>query len=520
MVLTAASTNRILGSWALTPMDPNDQYGLDGHQIASRGEWLYDNDPIARAIVESILQNALGPCGLQFRSVYRADLDGKLTDADTAVRRKIERGIKAGTLDKRFDASGTMTRPTMSKVVMATMINDGIAFSVKESKPNRPGRPSHSTCWRLVHPLRVSNPGFVPNNWQYRDGFEIDSDKNPIAIHVQRTHPNTKWNLMQFIWDRVPLYDSEGWPNVTVHCQHRIADQLRPVGWFSPVMQLMRLFGRTVEAKVVADVLKASMGLIVESENPEQAAAADRNGAVLGPNTKITPGKVYYVRKGTTITPLNFDYKGEDFDKWQEVVLTNICAAFQVPMEFVLMRLTRSNMASSRVALAQAYRTFHAYQDDLIASTEGPWNDSLIREDLLRGRLGLPIPDELEGWDGILAARYLRPARHMPDPGKEAAAADLWVKRLGKSFSSIYAEAGLDFDDEIPQRQRDNQVLEDHGIELEVDALSGEGDSPSGAESEDEKQDKESEQADDQDDQDEAGEKDKSEHREPAEATA
>ena len=470
MVLEAAKIDRLLGSWGLPSGDPNDQYGLDGKNTASRGEWLYDNDAIVRALTECILGDTVGANGLQLRSMYQSDPHGEASDLDGKIRRQIEGGIEAGTKSKRFDAGCVHHYVEMAKVVLASTIANGIGVSVRESYPCRPDRPSHSTCWRLVHSLRVSNPGFGPNNFKYRDGFELDDRRNPVAIHVQRTHPNTKWIVQQFTWDRVPLYDSEGWPNVTIHAQRRIADQLRPVGWLSPVIQLLRLFGRTVEAKVVADVLKASMGLIIESPNPAAAAAADTNGAVLKPTTKIIPGKCYYVKTGTVVKPLNFDYQGEGFDKWQEAILTNICAALRVPYEFVMMRLTRTNMASSRVALAQAYRTFSTYQEDLIQSTIGPWMDSLIREDVLRGRIDLPLPAAPEAWDGIVRARYMRPPRHMPDPAKEVQAAILWCKKMGKSYSSAFAEAGMDFDDQVPQLARDNKVLETHGIVLESDS--------------------------------------------------
>jgi capsid protein len=466
-MLEAAQIDRLLGTWGVTPGDPNDQYGLAGKNIAARGEHLYDNDAVPRAIVESILSNSIGPSGLQFRSIYQANPEGKLTAKDQRVRRQIEKGIKAGTREKRFDAGGMMTRATMSKVVLASCINDGMGISIRESKPNRPGRPSHSSCWRIIHPLRLSNPGFGPNNQTYRDGFELDADRNPIAVHVQRTHPNTIWNLQKFVWDRVPLYDALGFPNVTIHAQHRIADQVRPVGWWSPVMQLMRLFGRTLQAKVVADTLKASMGLLVECMDPAAAAAADQNGAVLGPNTKIVPGKCYYFKVGTKVTPLDFDYKGDDFDKCCEVILTNICAAFQIPYEYIMMRLTKSNMASSRVALAQAYRTFHGFQEDLIASTESVWNESLIREDVVRGRIDIPMPEDYEDWDGVFDARYLRPAKHMPDPKKEADAAVVWTG-LGKSLSTTFSDAGMDLDDELPQRQRDNAAYAAAGVSLNL----------------------------------------------------
>ncbi len=466
MVLTAASTDRILGGWGVPGYDPNDQYGQDGKVVTNRGEWSYDNDAIAHAIVESILQGTLGPTGLTARSTFQADDSPEVSEDELRIRRAIERGIARGTRARLFDASGVLTRPEMSKVTLAATVMSGIALSVRAWRPLRPGRPSHGTCWRIPHSSRLSNPNYGPNTDRLRDGFELDEDGSPIAVHIQRSHPDSSLVAPKLIWQRVPMFDELGYPMVTIHALHRHADQLRPTGWFTPVMQLMRLFGRTIEAKVVADVLKASMGLIVETDNPEQAAAADANGVVLNGNTKISPGKCYYVKKGTIWKTLDFRYDGQDFDKWQEVVLTNICAAFGMPYQFVQMKLTNSNMASSRVALLQAYRTFHGYQQDLITSTEDPWNQSLIREDLLRGRLDLKGPVDEEVVERLLSCRYLRPARFMPDPSREAQAAVTLTQQLGVSYDTALGDMSLDFDDEAAARERNDDTLEQRGIEL------------------------------------------------------
>lgn len=468
-MLTAGSTDRLLGSWSVAAQDPNDYYGSDGEIIANRGQWLYDNDAITHAIVETLLAGTIGPTGLQYRSAYQADNNRKVSDQELTVRRSIQDNIEAGTRGTAFDAGGMFSRANMSKVVLGSTINHGIGVSVYCWKPNRPGRHTHATCWRIVHPSRISNPNHAPNNHRMRDGFALDAEGTPVAVMIQRSHPASSQVAPKLIWDRYPIFDGEGFRRVTIHSLPRHADQIRPTGWFTPVMQLMRLMSRTIEAKVVADMLKASMGLICECDDPEAMAAADRNGAVLSGNTKIVPGKVYYVRKGTAWQALNFQYQGQDFDKWLEVILTNITAAFGLPYQFVLQKLTQANMASARVALLQAYRTFHSNQNDLITSTEDPWNQSLIREDLARGRIaGVNLNDPAEV-DRLLVGTYLRPPRFMPDPLKEQQAAEVATKRNGVSYSTVYAEQGLDAAEEWAQREQDDAEMRRRGIVLQGD---------------------------------------------------
>lgn len=465
-MLTAGAVDRLLGPWGVQGQDPNDYFSRDGEIISNRGQWAYDNDGITHAIVETILAGALGPTGLQFRSLYQSDRNREVSEQEKAVRESVQHGIERGTQGTSFDAGGWLSRTDMSKVVLASTINHGMAVSVYCWKPDRPGRHTHASCWRIPHISRVSNPNHGPNTDTRRDGFQLDPDGVPIGVHIQRSHPSSIDVAPKQEWDYFPLYDAQGFRRVTVHMLPRHADQIRPTGWFTPVMQLMRLLSRTIEAKTVADSLKASMGLICECDDPDAMAAVDRNGAVLNGSTKIIPGKCYYVKKGTNWKTLDFNYQGQDFDKWVEVMLKNICASFGMPFQFVMQTLTEANMASARVALLQAYRTFHSHQNDLITSTEDPWNQSLIREDLARGRIGgvdLSNPEEV---DRLLLSTYLRPPRFMPDPLKEQQAADVATKRNGVSYSTALAEMGLDAREEWLQREQDDAELKKRGITL------------------------------------------------------
>jgi capsid protein len=468
-VLTAGAVDRILGPWGVQQQDPNDYFGRDGEIISSRGQWSYDNDPTCHAIVETILGGTVGPTGLQYRSAYQQDDESALTPQEKKIRKAVERGIHRATRGTAFDAGGQLSRANMSKVVLASTIMDGIGVSVYCYKPFRPGRHTTAGCWRIVNSSRISNRNHGPNTATLRDGFELDESGTPIGVWIQRSHPASAQVAPKLEWDYFPIYDEQGYRIVTIHALHRHADQIRPTGWFTPVMQTMRLLSRTIEAKVVADTLKASMGLIVETDDPEGAAAADRNGAVLGPNTKIMPGKTYYCPKGTVVKPLDFNYQGQEFEKWVEVILTNIAAAFGLPFQFVLQKLTGSNMASARVALLQAYRTFHGFQNDLIISTEDPWNQSIIREELGRGNIdGIDITDEAQV-ERLLVGTYLRPARFMPDPLKEQQAADVATKRNGISFDTVYAEMGLDAREEWARREQNDAELKQRNIVLQGD---------------------------------------------------
>lgn len=482
MPLEAAAMDRMLGPWGVNPQDANEQYADGALTSAARGEWLYDNDALGHAIVETILAGGIGQ-GLKWKCLYYESDDGKTTPAEKAVRIKAQKAIERATMGTRFDASGQLTRNEMSKVMLAHTVMTGDSWSIKQWMPKRPGRQVQATCARIVHSTRICNPYFGADTDRMFQGIELDENGTPIAVHVLRNNRFARrLNGQPYTWTRVKWFDDNGWPNLTHLTLHRHPDQLRSPTWFAPVMSLLRMFGSTLSAKMIADRLKASMGLIVECEDPEGMADVDRNGVALTDNqgamltgtTKIVPGKIYYVRKGTNWKQLDFQYNGQDFSQWGDVLVQLICASFRVPFEFVQQRLTKTNMAASRVALMQAYDTFNGIQNGQIAAVEDPWNSWILIEAIARGDIVLSGADEIDAMDRLLTGTYTGPARHMPDPLKEGQAHALWYQQLGRDLSGIYANGGLDFEPAATQREADDQVLEDRGIQL-VTNQSGQG---------------------------------------------
>ncbi len=471
MVLEAAATDRLLGSWGTTAVDPNDQQSVSGGIASARGEWLYDNDAIGKAIVETIIQNTIGPNGLAFHSAYQkaGESDEQLTDPEKAVQKMVRRSIERATRGTRFDAAGRITRADMSRVMMGSTVMTGSGWSVKAWRPNRPGRQVQATCWRIIHTSRVSNLNFAANSDRMVNGVALDDSGSPIGIYVLKNHPNAQNVKARFTWDYVPWYDANGHPQVTHLTLPRHPDQVSGPSWFTSVIPLLRMFGATLTAKVVADRLKASMGMIVECDDPEGFALKDRNGAVLNGTTKILPGKTYYVRKGTVWKTLDFNYNGTDFQNWADCLLQMVCASFRIPYDFVLQRFGQTSLAASRVGLIQAYQTFHGIQNLQIGYVEDPWNQSIILEDLARGALVLDGDDELEAMDRLLSGVYQRPARPMPDPLKEVQAADHWTKRMGRSYSAVFGDAGLDLATNNVVREQDEIDFKKRGIVLAGD---------------------------------------------------
>lgn len=463
--------------WPILGTDPNDDLWREGAAITNRSWHLWRSNPYARAMTKVMEEGVLGPCGLIPRSIFRGETGHDLSadaataeaaiDAARSARSGIEKSLRAAWRGKRFDATGQHTKREMTNLMLLSMLVTGNGWAVRQWLPNRPGRQYQATAWRVIDPQRVSNQNWGSNNATQFEGVKLDDNGAPVGIWVQRRNPYAV-QTVDYTWDYIPWYAPDGSLNVAHLKAPGRPDQTLGVGWFDSIMSLVHQLGEVTDAYVVAKRVQACIGYIEASGNPAASANAQKNGATTpnpsgATNGRMYPGMRIVVPRDTTITPLNWNFQGADHSAFQDSLLQSISAAWGLPMEFVQHRLTKSNMASARVALGQAYRTFTSIQEMLIGSVETPWAESVVLEDLARGRLNITDAD----LDDVLNFRWNRPAKQFPDPAKEATGG-LLMKQLGKAPSTILAEQGLDHETEILIGQQDRAFEEAHGFTPEA----------------------------------------------------
>jgi lambda family phage portal protein len=460
-----AATTRLFGDWIATDTDPNDDWMQDGRPLSARAWDLYRNNPLVAAIVETMVEGTLGDCGLQFRSLYAEDDSEETSEHELKVRRQINGWVARCTAGMRADAAGMLTWFDMHRQLRATRRVAGEAFAIRLWKPGRPNAKS-GTCWRVVDPSRVCNPHFGPNTRTMFEGVELDGDGQPVAIHVISSSVNLVRYAETKTWTRVAIYAPDGTRNVIHLRRSGKADQIRSETDFAPILGDTKHLDDLKLAHVVGKKANASIALLVNTKDPAAAARADRNGAQLAGNVGIKPLMKYYMGLEDKVTTFGFQFQGAEFDELLMALMQVDTATHRLPVEYVLARLTRTNMAASRSAMMLAHRTFRREQEEHIAQGYEPMISALIVEGVARG--------EIDAQDGIdrdrlCAGKYLRPAVLWPDPLKEVQAAK--AKRdLGISPSTVVAELGEDFEDEIRQTAQDRKFAKAQGVDITAEA--------------------------------------------------
>jgi capsid protein len=136
-----------------------------------------------------------------------------------------------------------------------------------------------------------------------------------------------------------------------------------------------------------------------------------------------------------------------------------------MPIDVALCQLGETNMAASRSAWQQYYRQCQRWQDEHIEQVSNPLNESLLREAAARGELpGVDVSKVSR----LMRGHYVRPARAMPDPLKEAQAVQAWAA-MKRDLTGLWAESGVDFQESVLQRAEDEKFMEAQGIEQAAD---------------------------------------------------
>lgn len=459
-----ATLTRALADWQVYLGDPNDEWRYDHDALASRAWDLIRNDPHARAMVATVVRCVYGADGLVFRSRYRTDESPDTDDAERDLRRAINAAIARASNGHRIDAGGRLTRRDFGAQGLVSMIAGGDGFAVRVWKPGRP-RAYQGQAWRIIAAERVSNPDGQPDSDRLRGGFGLDADGDPVSIWVRSTHPAAfvTGRDARPRWIEIPIFAPNGLRNVlhVAKLDDQRPGQLRGLSWFAPLLVLARNLQKTAEAFVVAKRMQACNAAVLRTDDAATLATAAASNARFGPNIVWRPGMVAVTSRDNEVVFPQWSFQGADYKDFIDSQLRGFTAAWGYPMQFVLQQLTDSNMAAAQVALDQADLTSTALQDLMIGGWERPIDDAILAEEVARGRLDFGGVE----WDLAADARYLRPRR--PDANKERTrnAAQKFID-LGGSYTTAFAEMGYDFEEEIPQRAQDEQLLARQGVRV------------------------------------------------------
>lgn len=476
-----------LTTWTPGLTGPSTSVLVSREQLADRTRDLVRNHGWAAGAVSRYVDRVIGS---QFRP--RAWVDARalgLTAEDAAaVELQMEAAWRRVAEDPRhlFDAAMEDSASTLLGQVFRDMLVEGDGFALLGHDPARRRAGGGATFLQPIHPARVSNPMGEPTRAGLRGGIAYDRRGAPIAYHIARAHPaEVYWDRATgaLIHDRVPARTRWG-RRVVLHTYDAAErGQGRGVPRFAPVLREARMLERYSTAELSAAVINALLAAYIETPLGPEAVQSILDGteAASGVEAYRQLQSDYHAANQVTLDGVQISqlYPGErigvlqahrpaaQYDVFTRSIQAHLAQALQgLSLEQFTLDYSKTNYSAARGGMTAAAVSMIADRGRFQARIATPIWLAVIEEAIDQGWVRLPAgaPGLFEAYGAWTRVRWIGPGEAWVDPLKEAQAVAARLEAGITTLEQECARLGLDWEEVLDQRARENERLAALGL--------------------------------------------------------
>ncbi len=476
----AARNKNSMRGWLASSKTPQEDIDKNIPVLRQRSRSLFMSAPLAVSAIKTNRTNIVGE-GLRLKSTIDAEFLGMTPEQAADWQRSAEREFELWARSKFCDSTRVNNFYEIQQVACMSWLMNGDACVLLEYE--RPTRAlPYGLRIHLIESDRVSTPHSTGNNvYLYAtdpdtknrifNGVEVDSNNRVVAYHICSTYPNSNLYAKKE-WKRVKAFgDKTGTPNVLMIYETERAEQYRGVPYLAPVIESLKQLTRYSEAEMMAAVINGFFTVFVKSEKGTSemgfTGVMDEEDQITDDdvNYELGPGMVNMLAPGEDIEIADAKRPSSNFDAFTTSLAKYVGAALEIPVE-ILVKNFSSSYSASRAALLEAWKAFRMKRSWMAADFCQPVYEIFLAEAIGSGRLKAPgfFLDPLIRM-AYCGAQWNGPAQGMIDPVKEVNAAE---KRINIGISTRQRETiemtGGDFDNNIAQLARENQLMKAAGI--------------------------------------------------------
>ncbi len=466
--------------WLASSKTPQEDIDRNIPILRQRSRSLFMSAPLAVSAIKTNRTNIVGE-GLRLKSTIDADFLRMTVKQAAEWQRNAEREFELWARDKHCDSTRVNNFYEIQQVAcMGWMMNGDACVLLEYEQPTR--MLPYGLRIHLIESDRISTPYSSGNNvylyavdpnTQNRifNGVEVDQNNRVVAYHICSAHPNSSLHAKKE-WKRVKAFgDKTGTPNVLMLYETERAEQYRGVPYLAPVIESLKQLTRYSEAEVMAAVINGFFTVFIKSEKGTSemgfTGIVDEEDQVSNDNVnyELGPGMVHMLEPGESIDIADSKRPSSNFDAFTTSLAKYVGAALEIPHE-ILVKNFQSNYSASRAALLEAGKAFRMKRSWLAADLCQPVYEIFLSEAVASGRLKAPgffIDPRIRM--AYCGAQWNGPAQGMIDPVKEVNAA---AKRISLGVSTRQRETiemtGGDFDSNVAQLERENQLMKEAGL--------------------------------------------------------
>jgi lambda family phage portal protein len=302
--------------------------------------------------------------------------------------------------------------------------------------------------------MTTPSPGFVDYFWV--DGVVLDRLGNPTGYHILRHHPgdlfSPQLNPMEF----------DTWaPDKVIHWFRRDRPgQVRGIPEATPALELFATLRRYTKAVVAAAELAADFSAVLKTEAPADENAEDPEPYT---TTAIDRGVMTTLPYGFDLQQFEPEQPTTTYDMFVRVILREIARCMQIPLNIAMGDSSLMNYSSGRLD----HLGYHRHQRVVRSECE---SEALRKAVVAWYAEGLRVPGYFPRGlpEQVPPHRWFWDSAESIDPEKDANAEQLQLDGHTTTLAEIYAQQGKDWEEEIRQRGREVELMQELGLPVET----------------------------------------------------
>lgn len=450
-----AAASRLLSDWGMAVNTAaDDQIRWDLRTLRDRSRELVRNNPHARRFVSLMVTNVVGARGIRLQS----QIETTPGEPDITSARVIEDGWAEWGQPENCSADGRLSWLDIEDAVVRSLCGaDGEALLLLVPGAENP----FGFAVQLLDPDLLDETHNEPPDKagvEIRMGVEMDRWGRPLAYHIWDKHPRGR-TAGDAVRNRIPAARV---------CHLYLLDragQSRGIPRFAPILTKLKIQDGYEEAELVnSRASAAKMGFIT----PDPESILDPN-SVAGSSTSIEleadPGRITTLPPGWQFNAWDPQHPTTAYEAFTKAVLRSIAAGLDVSYASLSGDLRDVNYSSIRAGLLQERDIYRALQG---------WVSRHLHRRVYREWLKWAVTvGALEG----LTVRDLARAQRVSwmgrgwawvDPLKDVQASVLAIRSGLSTLTRELAAQGLDLEDVLRERQREQRLQEAYGVTLDT----------------------------------------------------
>lgn len=457
----AAGTSRTGAFWQPTNQSPDLALSSDAAMIRARARDLVRNNHYARGILQALVRNVVG-CGVFPQATTGAEsLDEQIEDL-------FDRWAKVA------DAQGRLTWWEIQRLAYQEVREAGeclLHFTSVEEDRSRP----LSLAVELIDADRLADDRYSAmrvtpaNGNEIRRGVEVDARGRAVAYWIYPHHPND----VNGVWAQPERYDASEF--VHLYKCERIG-QTRGISMFAPVVTALKGLHyyqeNELQASAVASCFTAAIKTLGGPADGGLLDTVDTNSSDTDGNQfeYLQPGMVARLLPGEEVEIINPARPNNDAHSWLTFMLRGLATGVGLSYERMCRDYTQTNYSSARASDLEDRRSFRVEQDWLCSHLCDPVYMRFIEAAVDEGKIAVSASELLSEYDTITAHHWQTPGWEWVDPQKEMTASQMAVSANLSTLQDELGARGKDLKTVLMQRAKEKQLLQDLGLQEEMQA--------------------------------------------------